>query len=451
MAQMKKKIGIIGMAFVIAISISACSLPLFNNKKSEETTKNEESAGKDTEEKNLYSPIVAEGVKAADAEYPYLLKINKAFNCLTVYTLGKNDDYDVAVRSMICSTGGSDTPDGSFQIGESTEWEMMPDGNYGRYVTRVVGDVVIRSVNYLAQSEDSLDSSSYNSLGDTVSGSSILLGDADAKWIADNCPEGTKVEIYSDEEEAGPLGKPLARLIPENVKWDPTDPSTENAWYVPVSFKGIEDKVVKVGETPDLTSGVTAKDKYCNDLTAAIKVHGEVDVNKAGKYKITYSCENTDGNKREVSITVKVVEDGSEEATAVTPQPSVEVTAAPTKEPETTVAATSQPTATPTQTVAAATTPQPTQKTETVTTVTTVQVVDNVAPKVTFTANSAYVSSLADNYLANRISATDNESGIEGIYISTCRMPSDGSYVIVYEVFDNAGNSTCVSETVYLQ
>ncbi len=34
----------------------------------------------------------------------------------------------------------------------------------------------------------------------------------DAKWIAENCSEGTTVEIY-DGEDPGPLGKPEAEKI----------------------------------------------------------------------------------------------------------------------------------------------------------------------------------------------------------------------------------------------
>ncbi len=48
----------------------------------------------------------------------------------------------------------------------------------------------------------------------------------DAKWIADNCPSGTTVEIYEDDDP-GPLGKPEAAHIDTdspNKGWDPTDP-----------------------------------------------------------------------------------------------------------------------------------------------------------------------------------------------------------------------------------
>lgn len=61
----------------------------------------------------------------------------------------------------------------------------------------------------------------------------VRLTVEDAKWIADNCPSGTTVEIY-DDDDPGPLGKPEAALIDTdspNKGWDPTDPDVENPWH----------------------------------------------------------------------------------------------------------------------------------------------------------------------------------------------------------------------------
>lgn len=60
----------------------------------------------------------------------------------------------------------------------------------------------------------------------------IRLTVEDAKWIAENCPSGTAVEIY-DADDPGPLGKPETIKIDTdnpNKSWDPTDPDTENPW-----------------------------------------------------------------------------------------------------------------------------------------------------------------------------------------------------------------------------
>ena len=60
----------------------------------------------------------------------------------------------------------------------------------------------------------------------------VRLTVEDAKWIAENCPEGTTVEIY-DGEDPGPLGKPEAQKLDKSdpdYHWDPTDPDEENPW-----------------------------------------------------------------------------------------------------------------------------------------------------------------------------------------------------------------------------
>ena len=60
----------------------------------------------------------------------------------------------------------------------------------------------------------------------------VRLTVEDAKWIAENCPEGTTVEIY-DGEDPGPLGKPEAQKLDKSdpdCHWDPTYPDEENPW-----------------------------------------------------------------------------------------------------------------------------------------------------------------------------------------------------------------------------
>lgn len=464
---MRKKIIIFAMTIACVFGITGCQK---SDEGKNSKNKAEQSDDKNTDDKDeedgdkLYSPIVAEDVEVPKADYPYMIKVNKAQNCITVYTLDEDEEYTVPERALICSVGEENVSTGTFQLGETSAWQMLSDDTYGRYVTRVVDNVVFRSVDYLSKSEDSLDVKAYNCLGETVSDSAIILSEADAKWISENCKEGTKVEIYEDEDEAGPLGKPLARLISDKVTWDPTDDSSENAWYVPISFKGTEDKTIKTEATIDLLEGVFAKDKYGNDLTSAIKVYGEVDVNKAGKYKITYSCENSDGEKREVTRKIIVKDDAAgeevqteepqatntpmpDDTSAQTPLAGVTVEPVLTTSPATTTLPTTISTNTPTST------PTSTQNTviTTVTTTTTVEQSDDTPPVMYIVADSSTVKSLEENYLYNRIRVYDRQSGIRDVYISTVKVSNDGAYVVIYEAYDNAGNSSCISETVYLK
>lgn len=375
-----------------------------------------------------YSPIVAEDVKIPNEEYPYMLKVNREMNCVNVYTLDDEGEYTVPVRAMLCSVG-EDVEKGIFQIGTTEEWQMMADGTYGQYVTRIVDQVVFSSVPYAAEIEDSLNVDAFNHLGENVSGSSVALEAADAKWIADNCPEGTSVEVYEDEE-AGPLGRPDNRLISGDITWDPTDEDTENAWYVPVSFFGIKDKTIAKGETIDLYEGVTAKDKYGTNLTSSVKVYGEVDVNETGEYKVTYSCENTDGKTREIERKI-IVKEADNQETVATEAPVTEIPATPV--PTLTV----KPTKAPSNNI---------DKSQKVT----VEKSDNIPPKAHLTGNTCDVKSLEKDYLMNRILVVDENSGVGDIYITVCPLSGTDMYVVIYEAFDKAGNSACVSEVVRL-
>ncbi|WP_327444093.1 immunoglobulin-like domain-containing protein [Clostridium tarantellae] len=70
---------------------------------------------------------------------------------------------------------------------------------------------------------------------------------------------------------------------------------------------GADNISIKVNDSFNPLNGVKAIDTEDNDLTSSIKVNGNVDINTDGKYVITYSVIDTDGNKTTVnrSITVR--------------------------------------------------------------------------------------------------------------------------------------------------
>ncbi|WP_208970489.1 immunoglobulin-like domain-containing protein, partial [Listeria valentina] len=68
-----------------------------------------------------------------------------------------------------------------------------------------------------------------------------------------------------------------------------------------------EDKTIKVGDTFDPKTGVTASDTEDGDLTSAIEVTANtVDPTTAGTYKVTYKVTDSDGNETTKTITVTV-------------------------------------------------------------------------------------------------------------------------------------------------
>ena len=112
------------------------------------------------------------------------------------------------------------------------EWGTLEGGTFGRYSTRIIGGILFHSVPYTSESEDSLEYWEYDKLGTTASLGCVRLSVADTKWIFDNCEVGTQVEFYTSSDP-GPLGKPTAQKISDNVEcrnWDPTDTSSNSPW-----------------------------------------------------------------------------------------------------------------------------------------------------------------------------------------------------------------------------
>lgn len=96
---MKKRIYVVTMTLIAALSMTACTTGKNSQTKNDKKQTSEDKKEND----NQYSPIVAKDVKVKDSEYPYLIKVNKAKNCITVYTLDKDDEYTVPERAILCS------------------------------------------------------------------------------------------------------------------------------------------------------------------------------------------------------------------------------------------------------------------------------------------------------------------------------------------------------------
>ena len=251
------------------------------------------------------TPVTTE----AASKLPYYIKINRQQNCVTVYALDFNGNYTKPVKAFACSVGVNNaTPKGTFAIPAKYRWHALMGNVYGQYCSRITGGVLFHSVFYSSQDPSKLAYNSYNRLGQTASHGCVRLCVADAKWIYDNCPVGTKVTIY-DSSNPGPLGKPTPIRIDTSSPyrgWDPTDPDPRNPWLkLNPTIKGAKDKTIeRTTKKVDLKKGVTATDAQGNSLT--VKVSGTVKAKTAGKYKITYTATDKRGRKTQKTITITV-------------------------------------------------------------------------------------------------------------------------------------------------
>lgn len=276
--------------------------------------------------------------KDASAAEKYKIRINKRQNTVTVYQQEKGT-YK-ACKAFVCSVGES-TPIGSFRITNKYRWRALVDSTYGQYSTRFVGPYLFHSVWYYKTNAKTLSYEEFNKLGTTASHGCIRLYVRDAKWIYDNCPIGTPVEVYS-AKKPGPLGKPEAIRLRGKTGYDPTDIWSKGNPFNKKKPKitGAKNKTITYGDAEyDPMTGIKAKNttgfnavkrvslqiKYRKNTAEDYRSVKRVDTKKPGLYRITYKLTDEIGRKAKVTVTHRV-----KEAEAVqTPEPLV------TPEPET--------------------------------------------------------------------------------------------------------------------
>ncbi len=234
----------------------------------------------------LAASVFAINKKEAHAAGNYWLQVNKGTNVVTVYRSDGTPE-----RAFVCSVGSA-TPIGTFYTPNKYRWHELDGPSYGQYCTRITAGYLFHSVWYYRNGDYASQSYvQYNKLGTTASHGCVRLTVADAKWIYDNCPLGTRVTVMYGSSANDPLGKPVAIKVP-NVRegWDPTDPNPANPYRAsqPSINTSGANTTVPFGSAFNPMAGITAKDSLGNDATGKVSYAGSVNTNSLGTYKITY-------------------------------------------------------------------------------------------------------------------------------------------------------------------
>ncbi len=258
----------------------------------------------------LFVFISTQKVQAVAKDYPYLIKVNRYQNTITIYEKDDTGEYNLPVKAIVCSVGqkGTETVLGTFTTKGKYRWKALMGDVWGQYSTRIVGGILFHSVYYYEQGNPaSLAWKEFNKLGSPASHGCIRMMVADAKWIYDNCPVGTTVIIYDDKKSPGPLGKPDTIKLPVAVRWDPTDPSKNNPFISMVpTITGAKNRTIEWGEEIDLMKGIKAKSSLGTDITKRLTIDGKVDKYSAGTYEITYSVLDALGRTCSKTVTITV-------------------------------------------------------------------------------------------------------------------------------------------------
>ena len=235
----------------------------------------------------------------ANIEGPYFIRINRTANIVEIFSLNGEKEL---VKTMLCSVGlpgtgefGNETPLGSYEIYERYRWRSLFGNVQGQYAIRFNGHILFHSVPYKSNDASTLKTDEYNKLGEPASLGCVRLSVADAKWIYDNCPNGTMVEVI-EGNEAEPFRKPLGIKVAvdsEYAGWDPTDPDVRNPWIgkLPV-INNVKDITIVKGSNKELIFTVL-NEVYGTDydgtrLEVFIENIDSINLNEYGTYEIIY-------------------------------------------------------------------------------------------------------------------------------------------------------------------
>lgn len=237
----------------------------------------------------------------------YKISVNKKNNVVVIYKKDTKGEYSEAFKSMTCSVG-RDVQVGEYETGDRYVWKIVNGNVWSQYTTRVDGAVMFQSVPFSEKAKDTLIVKYYNQLGTNCNASAIRLNVADAKWIMENSPEGTIVEIFEDDD-IGPLGKPNVLPLSDDDCWDPSDPDPDNPGNSSkIIFEGVEDRTVERGISIDYLKGVRVVNEDGEELTGSIEVESDVDIFKCGTYEVIYSIRDASGAVSEDTAVFKVVD-----------------------------------------------------------------------------------------------------------------------------------------------
>lgn len=182
---------------------------------------------------------------------PFAITVDVQNQVTTVYGRDENGEYTVIVRQMLCSTGTKKNPSdlGTFVLnGRTARWCKFPQwGSHAQYWTRINSSIAFHSVIYNSVDTMDLSVKSYKNLGKRASHGCIRLTVADAKWIYNNCGEGTVVTIRddlpADPELRDALKLPAlnySNMLPQTTPQPTAEPNYQSGSMPPQPFRTLK-------------------------------------------------------------------------------------------------------------------------------------------------------------------------------------------------------------------
>ncbi len=221
----------------------------------------------------------------------YKITINTALNYVQIYTLDENNEYKKPYKTMLCSVSKS-TATGLTKLDSRYIWRPLDNGEFAQYACKSDTGIQLQSCPYTMMEHNKLNTKVFNKLGTEIKATNLVyLYVADAKWIYDNCPNGTQIEVIYNEIKPYYITIPEHKQIPDLVPWEPTDDAIGNCYLENGigRIEGVPDTLdLPLGSYFGYTVGVKAYDALDNDVSKQLVVRGRVYTDKVGSYVITY-------------------------------------------------------------------------------------------------------------------------------------------------------------------
>lgn len=219
-----------------------------------------------------------------------IIEVNKYDNMVSIWNTidGKKDSIKKLFNSSVCE----DLDTGTYSISEKNIWRLTENNTYIQYSSKDSSELLFHSPEYEIQNRNYMNVETYNNIGSSNSSvKGITLTVADAKWIYENCPEETIVNIINNENpDYGSIQADELRDIPDGIRWDPTDPDKNNKWVTTqIKFlNGVSDHTIPAGSYFDAWEGIYATDVNGNNITNNITIIGTVNTAIPGTYTVQY-------------------------------------------------------------------------------------------------------------------------------------------------------------------
>lgn len=222
----KKLVMVLSIIAVVCVPLAAAAAQAAPNSEEIKSTTNE---GLPTDsERNCLSSTDCQNSQP-ESNGSYYITVYLKSQLVVVY-----DDNSNVINAFSCSSGKASTPTrtGDYKIHHKYRWRLMIGNSYTQYASAFSGSYLFHSIPYNKQKASTMSNSAYDKLGSPASAGCIRLCCRDTKWIYDNCPIGTHVQIVDEEAPEGisPLLFPPRIRDSKYSGWDPTDSDDDNPY-----------------------------------------------------------------------------------------------------------------------------------------------------------------------------------------------------------------------------